>query len=53
MIINTLKLQDTNSFFCTYFYSCIGNHNRCTSNCVVKKRNIQQRIGHEYVGPLV
>ncbi|CAI0465889.1 unnamed protein product [Linum tenue] len=41
---------------CPYFDSCIGNYNRCTSNCMVRKRNIyaglQQRIGPEYAGPL-
>ncbi|KAM0932048.1 putative NADH dehydrogenase (quinone) [Dioscorea sansibarensis] len=35
--------------------SSTRNHNRGTSNCVVRKRNIaaiQQRIGPEYAGPL-
>jgi len=37
-----------------YFDSHIGNHNKCTSNCVVRKRDIpklQQRIRPEYTGP--
>ncbi|RZC92203.1 hypothetical protein C5167_021499, partial [Papaver somniferum] len=25
---------------CPYFYSCIGNHDRNTSYCVVRKKNI-------------
>lgn len=39
---------------CTSFDSCLGNHTKCTSNCMVRKRNIcrvQQRIGPEYAGP--
>ncbi|CAN1863339.1 NAD(P)H-quinone oxidoreductase subunit H, chloroplastic [Linum perenne] len=50
------KVQAINSFFrlealneiygismdpCPYFGSCIGNYDRCTSNCMVRKRNIR------------
>nr|YP_010565361.1 NADH-plastoquinone oxidoreductase subunit 1 [Pinguicula jackii]YP_010565369.1 NADH-plastoquinone oxidoreductase subunit 1 [Pinguicula jackii]UZA66266.1 NADH-plastoquinone oxidoreductase subunit 1 [Pinguicula jackii]UZA66267.1 NADH-plastoquinone oxidoreductase subunit 1 [Pinguicula jackii] len=27
---------------CPYFDSCIRNHTRCTSNCLVRKRNIRR-----------
>ena len=40
---------------CTYFYSCIGNHNRCTTIGWLEREistGIQQRIGPEYADPL-
>ncbi|KAL7167044.1 hypothetical protein ACSBR2_037665 [Camellia fascicularis] len=27
---------------CSYFDSCIRIHNRCTSNCLVRKKNIRR-----------
>ena len=53
--IGILKISLWNSMgACLYFNYCIGNHNRRTSNCMVRKRNtcIQQRIGPKYAGPL-